>query len=167
MGNSDRSAQTAYIATGANLGDRAANIRSALDQLGQTPGVEVVRTSSLMENPAVGMGDDAPPFLNGAAELRTTLGARALLHRLLEIERGMGRSRGDGWKPRPIDLDLLFFGDQVHSSDELVVPHPMLHERLFVLQPLAELAPDFVHPTLQMTVAGLLDNLRRPAAADE
>jgi 2-amino-4-hydroxy-6-hydroxymethyldihydropteridine diphosphokinase len=105
------------------------------------------------------MGDDAPAFLNAAAEVRTTLGSHALLHRLLEIEREMGRQRKARWEPRTIDLDLLLFGDQIISSQELIVPHPLMHERRFVLEPLSEIASQVVHPTLQMTIGGLLENL--------
>jgi 2-amino-4-hydroxy-6-hydroxymethyldihydropteridine diphosphokinase len=150
----------AYIALGSNIGDRQANIRSAIERLGQTPGVSVKRVSSLLENPAVGMDDDAPPFLNAAAEIETTLGSHALLRRLLEIEREMGRQRRERWEPRVIDLDLLLFGNQIISSQELIVPHPLMHERRFVLEPLAELVPNFVHPTLQMTIAGLLEDAK-------
>ena len=90
---------------------------------------------------------------------KTTLGSHALLHHLLEIERKLGRIRRDRWEPRPIDMDLLLYGDHIISSQELVVPHPLMHERRFVLQPLAEIAPEAVHPVLQMTIAGLLENL--------
>ncbi len=156
---------TAYVALGANLGDREQNIRSALSQLMQTDGISIVRVSSLLDNPAVGGPPNSPPFLNAAAELKTTLGSHALLHRLLEIERQLGRVRRQRWEPRPIDLDLLLYGDQIISSQELVVPHPLMHERRFVLQPLAEIAPEAVHPVLQMTIAGLLENLPREAHA--
>jgi 2-amino-4-hydroxy-6-hydroxymethyldihydropteridine diphosphokinase len=156
---------TAYIALGANLGDREHNIRSALTQVKQTDGISIVRVSSLLENPAVGGPPNSPLFLNAAAELKTTLGSHALLHRLLEIERQLGRVRRERWEPRPIDLDLLLYGDQIISSQELVVPHPLMHERRFVLQPLAEIAPEAVHPVLQMTIAGLLENLPREAHA--
>ncbi len=149
----------AYIALGANLGDRQANIQAALSQLEQTPGIRLLRISSLLENPAVGGPADSPPFLNAAAAIETTLGSHALLHRLLEIEHQIGRIRRARWEPRPIDLDLLLYGNQIISSQELVVPHPLMHERRFVLQPLAEIAPDVVHPALQMSIAGLLDNL--------
>jgi 2-amino-4-hydroxy-6-hydroxymethyldihydropteridine diphosphokinase len=155
---------TAYIALGSNLGDRRANLDAALDRLRATPNVEVVCVSSPFENPAVGGPDDSPPFLNAAAELRTTLAAHALLHRLLEIERELGRVRREKWEPRVIDLDLLLYGDKVLSSQELIVPHPLMHERRFVLQPLAEIAANAIHPTLQMTIAGLLANLRKPGA---
>jgi 2-amino-4-hydroxy-6-hydroxymethyldihydropteridine diphosphokinase len=158
----------AYIALGANVGDREANIRSAIQQLAQTPQITVKRVSSLLENPAVGMEDDAPAFLNAVAEIETTLGSHALLRRLLEIERQMGRQRRQRWEPRVIDLDLLLYGNQIISSQELIVPHPLMHERRFVLQPLAELAPELVHPTLQMTIAGLLQAAQsRGEAGDE
>jgi 2-amino-4-hydroxy-6-hydroxymethyldihydropteridine diphosphokinase len=152
---------TAFIGLGANVGERETNIRAAVDKLGATDGVRVVSVSSLLENPAVGMGEDAQLFLNGVAEIETTLGSHALLNRLLEIERELGRERREKWAPRPIDLDLLLYGDQIISSDELLVPHPLMHERRFVLQPLAEIAPQVVHPTLQMTIAGLLEELNR------
>ena len=152
-------AVTAYIALGANVGDRGANIRAALEQLSATPGIRVIRVSNLMENPAVGMGDDAAPFLNAAAELETTLAAHALLGRLLETERGLGRQRSTKWAPRTIDLDLLLYGQEILSSQELIVPHPLMHERRFVLQPLAEIAANVVHPTLQMSIQGLLEHL--------
>jgi 2-amino-4-hydroxy-6-hydroxymethyldihydropteridine diphosphokinase len=149
----------AYIAIGSNLGDRQATIRSALLLLDKSEGVRVMAVSTLFENAAVGGPADSPGFLNAAAELQTTRGARELLHRLLEIERQLGRLRREKWAPRTIDLDLLLYGDRILSSDELIVPHPLLQERLFVLKPLAEIAPDVVHPVLQMTIAGLLDNV--------
>jgi 2-amino-4-hydroxy-6-hydroxymethyldihydropteridine diphosphokinase len=154
---------TAYIALGANLGDREHNIRSALSQLKQTDGISIVQVSSLLENPAVGGPPNSPPFLNAAAELKTTLGSHALLHHLLEIEQQLGRIHRERWEPRPIDMDVLLYGDHIISSQELVVPHPLMHERRFVLQPLAEIAPEAVHPVLQMTIAGLLENLAREA----
>jgi 2-amino-4-hydroxy-6-hydroxymethyldihydropteridine diphosphokinase len=150
---------TAYIALGANLGDREANIGSALQRLSKIPGITISKTSSLFENPSVGGGENAPAYLNAAAELQTVLGSHALLRGMLEIEREMGRRRRVKWEPRPIDLDLLLYGDQILSSDDLVVPHPLMHERRFVLQPLAEIAPQAVHPVLQMTIAGLLQDL--------
>ncbi|HVT89387.1 MAG TPA: 2-amino-4-hydroxy-6-hydroxymethyldihydropteridine diphosphokinase [Tepidisphaeraceae bacterium] len=150
---------TAYISLGANIGDREYNILSALEQLKQTPEFKVIRISTLLENPAVGMGPNARHFLNAAVEIETTLGSHALLHRLLDIERAMGRQRRERWEPRIIDLDLLLYGDQIISSQELVVPHPLMHERRFVLEPLSQIAPGVVHPTLQMTVEGLLENL--------
>jgi 2-amino-4-hydroxy-6-hydroxymethyldihydropteridine diphosphokinase len=151
----------AYIALGANLGDRRGNILAALDILRQTPFVTITRVSSFLENPAIGGPIDSPPFLNAAVEIQTNLGSHALLHRLMEIERELGRDRREKWEPRIIDLDLLLFDNHIISSQELVVPHPLMHERRFVLEPLMEIAPDAVHPVLQMTVAGLLEDLNR------
>jgi 2-amino-4-hydroxy-6-hydroxymethyldihydropteridine diphosphokinase len=152
---------TAYIALGANLGDRAKNIHAALKAIGKIEGIIVTAVSPLLENPAVGGPEDAPPFLNAAAAIETTLGSHALLHHLLDIEKKLGRSRRIKWEPRPIDLDLLLFDDQIISSQELVVPHPLMHERKFVLEPLAKIAAEAVHPVLQMTVAGLLEEVIR------
>jgi 2-amino-4-hydroxy-6-hydroxymethyldihydropteridine diphosphokinase len=154
--------EIAYIALGSNLGEREKNIAAAIAKLRKTPEVEVVRVSSLLENPAVGGPEDSPPFLNAVAEIRTTVGARAVLHRLLEIEKELGRVRREKWEPRVIDLDLLLYGDHLLSSQELIVPHPLMHERRFVLQPLAELIPDYIHPTLQVSIDGLLNNLNSP-----
>jgi 2-amino-4-hydroxy-6-hydroxymethyldihydropteridine diphosphokinase len=149
----------AYIALGANIGDREANIRTALASLGSTPDTRVVRTSTLIENPAIGGPANSPDFLNGVAEIQTTLAPLQLLHRLLEIERSLGRQRREKWEPRIIDLDLLLYGDQIFSTDELIIPHPLMHTRRFVLEPLAELAPGLVHPILRTSIATLLGAL--------
>jgi len=149
----------AYVALGSNLGDREANLRRAIQLVNATPNVRLVRASSYYDNPAVGGPGGSPAFLNAAAEFETTLGSHALLNRLLEVEKEMGRERRVKWEARPIDLDLLLYGDQIISSQELVVPHPLMHERRFVLQPLAEIAPFVVHPMLQMTAKGLLEAL--------
>src|SRR5438552_10774451 len=154
-----------YVALGSNLGDREANIKKALALLIETPHLQMRRISSFIENPAVGGPEDSPDFLNAAVELSTTLSPHALMKRLLEIEREMGRSREKKWEPRCIDLDLLLFGDQIISDDTLIVPHPLMHERKFVIQPLAEIAPNVVHPTLEIPISMILDNLshQRPA----
>jgi 2-amino-4-hydroxy-6-hydroxymethyldihydropteridine diphosphokinase len=156
-------ATTVYVALGANLGDREGNIRAALGELSATAGVTLGRVSALIETPPMGGPAGSPKYLNAAAELFTTLGSHALLHRTLEIEKSLGRVRREKWEPRTIDIDLLLFGDQIISSQELVIPHPLMHERRFVLEPLAQIAPDAVHPVLQMTIAGLLQNLDRQA----
>jgi 2-amino-4-hydroxy-6-hydroxymethyldihydropteridine diphosphokinase len=150
----------AFIALGSNLGARAEHIRRALAMLAAQSGVEVVRVSALLENPAVGGPEGSPPFLNAAAEVHTTLSAGGLLERMLDIERAMGRIRREKWEPRVIDLDLLLYGDQVIHDGRLTVPHPLMHQRVFVLQPLAEIAPGAIHPVLGLTVGRILENLR-------
>ncbi len=157
----DEPISRAFIAIGANLGDRSATIRSALGALDRSPGIGVIRVSTLIENPAVGGPAGAPPFLNGAAELATTLDPHALLARLLEVERSLGRERRQKWAPRTIDLDLLLYGDQIIRSDDLTLPHPLMHARNFVLIPLAQIAPDVLHPTLRKTIRQFRDDYAR------
>lgn len=149
----------AYIALGANLGDRERNIWDAVDRLEATDGIEVPDVSALLENPAIGGPDKSPPFLNAAAKVVTTLSPRELLARLLEVEREMGRTRRQKWEPRVIDLDLLLFGQRVIDAPDLKVPHPLMHARRFVMQPLAEIAPQVLHPVLGLTAAELLRRL--------
>jgi 2-amino-4-hydroxy-6-hydroxymethyldihydropteridine diphosphokinase len=150
----------AYIALGSNLGDRELSLRRALDLLALIRGIKVTAVSTFLENPAVGGPADSPPFLNAAAEVETTLSPDDLLAALLETERKMGRVRRERWGPRVIDLDVLFYGDQSISREDLTIPHPRLHERRFVLEPLAQIAPGFVHPVLKKTVAQLLAEVR-------
>ncbi len=132
----------AYVALGANLGDRERTLREAVDALAAEPGVEVLAVSSLRETEPVGVGDQ-PRFLNGAVELETALPARALLELLLSVERRFGRVREGVPEhgPRTLDLDLLVYGAERIDEPGLRIPHPRLHERAFVLEPLAELAP--------------------------
>ena len=130
----------AYVGLGANLGDREGTIRAAVADL---PGV--VAVSTLCETDSVGITDQ-PRFLNGVAALETELAPRELLDVLLAVERRLGRERGKRWGPRTIDLDLLLYGDEVIDETGLTIPHPRLHERRFVLEPLADLAPKLVVP---------------------
>ena len=149
----------AYVAVGANLGDRAGTIRAALERLDAVPGVSVEAVSSLTETDPVGPVLDQPRFLNGAARLETTLSPRELLGALLAVEAALGRVReGPRGGPRPIDLDLLLYGEERLDEPGLAVPHPRLHERRFVLEPLAELEPGLKVPG-KGTVEALLAKL--------
>ena len=130
----------AYVGLGANLGDREGTIRAAVAEL---PGV--VAVSTLRETDPVGITDQ-PRFVNGVAALETELKPRELLDVLLAVERRLGRERGQRWGPRTIDLDLLLYGDEVVDETGLTIPHPRLHERRFVLEPLADIAPKLVVP---------------------
>jgi 2-amino-4-hydroxy-6-hydroxymethyldihydropteridine diphosphokinase len=148
-----------FVGLGSNLGDPQEQIRRAVELLAAEDGLEVVAVSALRETDPVGY-EDQPRFLNGAAELRTSLSARELLDRLLGIERRLGRIRGEGSRfgPRTIDLDLLLHGDEVVAEPGLVVPHPRLHERRFALEPLAELDPALEIPgrgPVQALLSGL------------
>jgi 2-amino-4-hydroxy-6-hydroxymethyldihydropteridine diphosphokinase len=148
-----------FVGLGGNLEDPRAQIERALALLADEDGVEVVAVSTLRETDPVGY-EDQPRFLNGVAELRTSLEARQLLERLLAIERRLGRVRSEGprFGPRTIDLDLLVHGDEVIAEPGLQIPHPRLHERRFALEPLAELDPTLEIPGLgpvQTLLAGL------------
>ena len=136
----------AYVGLGANLGDRERTLRAAVEALGGEEGIEVVAVSTLRETEPVGVSGQ-PLYLNGAVALETTLTARELLDRLLALEQRFGRVRVPGEHgPRTLDLDLLLYGDEEIDEPGLTVPHPRLHERRFVLEPLAELAPGLVVP---------------------
>ena len=136
----------AYVGLGANLGDRDATLRAALEQLSSEPGLSVVAVSSFRETEPVGLVEQ-PRFLNAAAAVDTTLRPRDLLDRLLGIERRLGRTRaGPRYGPRTIDLDLLLYGDEIVADEGVDVPHPHLHKRLFALEPLSELEPGLVVP---------------------
>ena len=139
-------AATAYIGLGGNIGDREGTLRAALDALAATAGVEVAAVSAFRETEPVGFTEQ-PRFVNAAARLVTELPPRALLERLLAVERALGRTReGPRWGPRSIDLDLLLYEDAVVDEPGLKVPHPRLAERRFALEPLAELDPGLVIP---------------------
>jgi 2-amino-4-hydroxy-6-hydroxymethyldihydropteridine diphosphokinase len=132
----------AFVGLGANLGDREATIDRAVVLLGAEQGIDVVAVSTLRETDPVGYADQ-PPFLNGAVLVETELEPRALLDRLLAVERELGRVRDEGLRygPRTIDLDLLLYGDRFVDEPGLAVPHPRLAERRFALEPLLELDP--------------------------
>jgi 2-amino-4-hydroxy-6-hydroxymethyldihydropteridine diphosphokinase len=137
----------AYVGLGSNLGDREGTVRRAVELLGEAEGIDVAAVSTLRETEPWGPVEQ-PPYLNGVAAVETELEPRALLDVLRDVERRLGRVRaaGERWGPRTVDLDLLLFGVLVVAEPGLSVPHPRLHERRFVLEPLAELAPGAVVP---------------------
>jgi 2-amino-4-hydroxy-6-hydroxymethyldihydropteridine diphosphokinase len=144
----------AYIGLGANVGPREVTLLRAVDLLAEEDDVEVLAVSQLRENDPVGIVDQ-PRFLNGAAQIDTSLPPRALLELLLRIEQSLGRVREERWGPRTVDLDLLVYGHLTVDEPGLRVPHPRLHERRFALEPLAELDPELVVPGLG-SVSGAL-----------
>ncbi len=146
-----------YIGIGSNLGDRVSNCLEAIERL--SPLVRVLRTSSLYETEP--HGDPSQPwYVNCVVEGETSMGPMELLHFLQSIEREMGRERKGGWCPRIIDLDILLYGDRVVEEEGLVIPHPLLHLRGFVLRPLVEIAPDLIHPVEGRSVRDLYRRLR-------
>ena len=148
--------KTAYLSLGSNLGDRAANLETAIQHLGELG--RIPAQSSLYETEPVEM-ERQPWFLNSVVALETELMPRQLLLRTLAIELKMGRRRTQPKGPRTIDIDILLFGNSIIDTAALTIPHPAMHQRRFVLEPLAEIAPELRHPVLKKTVREMLDAL--------
>lgn len=154
----------AFIALGTNLGDRLLNLSEARRQLAS---LGSLRRGLVIETPALLPPEDPTPqpaYLNSVDELSTTLSPRELFTNLKRIERHMGRRLTTRWAPRIIDLDLILFDDLVHTDDTLIIPHPRMHERRFVLEPLAHLAPNLRHPLNGQSVQALLQDVLRRAS---
>ncbi len=146
-----------YVAVGANLGDREATFAAVIRALEAEPDLLLLAASPVYESDPVGPGEQSA-YLNAALRLRSWLAPVELLERLQRIEVSLGRDRSAEavrWGPRPIDLDLLFFGERCIDLPELIVPHPRAHERLFVMAPMAELDPELSHPILGRTMAAI------------
>lgn len=149
----------AYIGLGSNIGDKTSNLKKAIDELGRVSGNKVLAASSFYKTEPVGEVEQ-DWFINAAVKIETGLPPRELLKTLLDIERNLGRVREIKWGPRIIDLDILIYDDLVMEEEGLTIPHPCLHERGFVLTPLAEIAPAYVHPWLKKSVSDLLRLLK-------
>lgn len=148
----------AYIGFGSNIGDRLAHIQNAIHAVSKTEEITLHKISSVYKTDPVGY-EAQSEFLNGVAAIQTSLPPLPLLHTLKNIETTIGRRHRIRWGPREIDLDILIYGDLCLQTEKLVIPHPEMHRRRFVLAPLAEIAPDLVHPVFQETVQTLLERL--------
>lgn len=156
---------TAYLGIGSNMGDPLANCIFALERLACREGIELLRCSSFYRTEPVGLSPQEW-FVNAVVEISTSLRPRPLLATLLEVEKSLGRQRTTKWAPRTLDLDILFYGQEIIREEDLIIPHPELHKRRFVLVPLNELASYLLHPVYCVSVAGLLARLEDDAVVE-
>lgn len=156
----ERKWSKAYLAYGSNLGDKEENINKALDIINNSGHTKVVKTSTLIKTEPWGYTDQ-DEFLNGVCEVKTLLTPKELMEFLLDTEKELKRERVIKWGPRTIDLDIIFFDDLITDDEYIVLPHPRMHERKFVLEPLAEIAPYKVHPLYRKRVFELLNSLEK------
>lgn len=151
-----------YLGLGSNLGDRLGLLRRAVHALDRHPEIEVDRprgVARLYETKPFGVAEDQPAYLNSAVRIQTVLEPRRLLEATLAIEKALGRRRYVAGEPRVIDVDILLYGDIVVHDSDLIIPHPRMHERWFVLEPMCDIAADVVHPVLKVTLNTLRTNV--------
>jgi 2-amino-4-hydroxy-6-hydroxymethyldihydropteridine diphosphokinase len=153
---------TAYIALGSNRGDRRETINKALSLLGESD-ITIVRVSTLIETAPLGGPAGQDNYLNAVAEILSRTSAEQLLGIMQSVEDRLGRTRPHKWASRTIDLDLILFGGRIIDKPHLKVPHPLMHQRSFVMIPLVEIAPDLIHPVLGQTMREILDSLQNPS----
>jgi len=151
-------AETAYIGIGSNMGSLLKNCRKAVDMINFINGCRVAEISRFYRTEPVGETSQGW-YVNGVVRVDTTLGPHELLRSLLSIESAMGRVRRQKWEPRVIDLDILLYGNETIDEGDLKVPHPLMHQRRFVLLPMMDLKPGLIHPVLGKSMAGLMDDL--------
>ncbi len=147
----------AIVALGSNLGDRLNNIQTALSKM-QNYQIKIGKISSFIETPPYGYTEQGS-FLNGGCVINTELSPQVLLRTLLDIEQEMGRIRGIRWGPRKIDLDIIFYEDLIIQGTDLTIPHPDAHNRAFVMGPIAEIVPNYIHPIFHKTVKEIYEEL--------
>lgn len=148
---------TVYLSLGSNLGNRIQNLKLGIKKIGAADKISILMISSVYETDPVGYKNQSQ-FLNLVLKVSTSLNPLPLLERLLAIEEKMGRKRSEKWGSRNIDIDILLYDDLIVNSDRLTIPHPRMHERRFVLVPLAQIAPKLLHPLLKKTVSKLLES---------
>ena len=147
-----------YIGIGSNLGDTLKNCQHAVESLSLAKGIEITRVSSFYKTEPIGI-ENQNLFINAVVEIKTVLSARNLFQTLQNIEKDMGREREVKGGPRIIDLDLLFYGQEVIQNPDLIVPHPEIQKRRFILAPICEIASYFIHPSFGVSMRGLKDRL--------